>query len=64
MSRELGNLKIHMEGFGVNQALTDAQSVKLFAAMRQIVFRGVGGILGLFAAIAAVIEPILFIPIL
>jgi hypothetical protein len=29
--------------------------------MRQIVFRGVGGILGLFAAIAAVIEPILFI---
>ena len=29
--------------------------------MRQIVFRGLGGILGLFAAIAAVILPILFI---
>lgn len=43
------------------QALTNAQSVKLFAEMRQIVFRGVGGILGLFASIAAVMGPILFI---
>ena len=47
--------------FAVYQALTDAQSVKLFAEMRQIVFRGLGGILGLFAAIAAVLGPILFI---
>jgi hypothetical protein len=29
--------------------------------MRQIVFRSLSGILGLFAAIAAVMEPILFI---
>jgi hypothetical protein len=29
--------------------------------MRQIVFRVLGGILGLFAALAAVVEPVLFI---
>jgi hypothetical protein len=45
----------------VYQALTDAQSVKLLAEMRQIVFRGLGGILGLFAATAAVIVPVLFV---
>jgi hypothetical protein len=51
----------HLSGLRVYQALTDAQSVKLFAEMRQIMFRGLGGILGLFAAIAAVMGPILFI---
>jgi hypothetical protein len=51
----------HLSGNRVYQALTDAQSIKLFAEMRQIVLRGLGGILGLFAAIAAVMGPILFI---
>jgi len=45
----------------VPQALTDAQSVKLFAEMRQIVFRGLTGVLGFLAALVAVSAPILFI---
>jgi hypothetical protein len=43
------------------QPLADPQWVKLFAEMRQIVFRGLGGILGFFAATVAVTGPVLFI---
>ena len=39
----------------------DVQWAKLFADMRQLVFRGLGGILGLFAAIVALTGPLLFI---
>ena len=47
--------------YRVYHALMDVQWAKLFADMRQLVFRGLGGILGLFAAIVALTGPLLFI---
>jgi hypothetical protein len=60
-SRSPSDVEIHLTSKRVNQALTDTQWVKLLAKMRQIVFRGLGGILGFFTAIVALTGPILFI---